>query len=54
MAMKNKNYTCCQCAFWQMGFDNSCTERIRLYDDFSNQPADQPACEHFEKEELCQ
>lgn len=33
-----------------MAFDNSCSERIRLYDDYSNQPADQQACELFEKE----
>ena len=41
MARKNKKYTCCHCA-----------ERIRLYDDYSNQPADQPACKHFEKEKI--
>lgn len=51
MGRKNKN-TCCQCAFWNMGFDNSCNERIRLYNDFSDQPADKPACKLFEKEKI--
>lgn len=52
MAKENKKQTCCKCAFWQMGFDHSCTERIRLYGDYSDQPADQLACELFEKEQL--
>jgi len=35
-----------------MAFDNSCSEKARLYGDFSNQPSDQPACKLFEEEQL--
>lgn len=45
-------HTCCECAFWNIAFDNSCTKRALFYGDWSNQPPEQPACEYFEKEEL--
>ena len=44
---------CSMCKHWNMGFDNSCNIRITKYNDFSNQPADQTACEDYEPEELC-
>lgn len=52
MGTRNKRHTCCECAFWNMAFDNSCSERVRLFGDFSNQAADKPACKHFEKEKI--
>lgn len=48
----DSNLHCSQCIFWNMGFDNTCTERIRRFEDFSNQDPDQRACISFEKEEV--
>ena len=44
--------TCAQCKYWNMAFDNSCAIRIAKHNDFSDQPADQTACEDFEPEEI--
>lgn len=43
-------YTCSCCRYWNIGFDNSCSERARLYGDWSDQPSDKPACKLFKKE----
>lgn len=50
--MSKTKHTCCECQHWNMAFDNSCTKRALLYNDWSNQPSDQPACDLFEKEKL--
>lgn len=44
--------TCVQCKHWNMAFDHSCAMRIAKHNDFSDQPADQTACEDFEPEEI--
>ena len=49
----NENHHCSECAWWCLGFDNSCIKRTLLLGDDSSIPGDTPACEEwFEPEEL--